>query len=284
MLTKLPTWVIAGGVVGVVYAGGLTDKQVQEKCGNFPVGMAQVCGLIQAPQSASTIFWTGLVGGSGSGALLWFLVKSGKLNSRNIAYLTTAASVGMAIYSMAGGKIPKASATNTSTASTEGRGSLVTSNQRKAILDTISFAEGTYGDKGVKYNILFGGKEFTSFADHPKVDQGFTDTNGKRNSTDVAGAFQFLSTTFDGLKKAHPDKVPDFSPTSQDNGAILLIQRRNALGLIDKGEAKATIFALCQEWASMPCGENNVGAYPQRVKTIQVLTDFYNKRLKEYGG
>lgn len=283
MLNKFTGLILVGGVLGITYAGGLADKQVQEKCGSLPPGISQVCGFIQLPQTGSTIFWSGLVGGSGVGVLAWLLLKSGNLNSRNIAYTATIASIVLAGYSIAGGKIPKASASNTSTTATEGRGSLVINDHRKAFLDTIAFAEGTYGANGIRYNVLFGLKEFSSFADHPKVDQRFTDTNGKSNSTDVAGAYQFLSTTFGGLKKSYPDKVPDFTPASQDNGAILLIQKRNALNSVDEGRVRQALFAICQEWASVPCGENNIGAYPQRVKTIQVLMDFYNKRLEAYG-
>lgn len=283
MLNKLPTWIAIGGIAGIVYAGGLADKQVQEKCANLPVGMAQVCGFIQAPQSASTIFWTGLVGGSGAGTLAWFLVKSGKLNSRNIAYSSTAISLGLAVYSMTGGAMPNASASNAEQVTSVTQADRVTdlTPRRNAFLTMIAYAEGTFINGEIVYDMKFGGERFTDFSRHPE--KVVVKPGGSKWSSDAAGFSQFLSTTFNPLKARHPKDIPDFTPLSQRNATLHLLNELGILPLIDRGNTAEAINKACKTWASFPC-ENGKGFYGQGIKSLPVLIEFHDKKLKEYGG
>ena len=67
---------------------------------------------------------------------------------------------------------------------------------RNAWLDLISYAEGTYGEKGRGYNTYYGGGTFDNLQGHPnKVVQP------TQNSipSSAAGAFQFMPATWQGL-------------------------------------------------------------------------------------
>jgi len=113
--------------------------------------------------------------------------------------------------------------------------------QIKAFLNLIRVPEGTSGEDG--YRIMFTGKRFSSFADHPRQLQS---ANGI--SSDAAGAYQFLSTTWDSLN------LPDFTPDNQDRGAIELIKRRVAYQNILDGNLRAALDKCSWEWASLPPG------------------------------
>jgi muramidase (phage lysozyme) len=119
---------------------------------------------------------------------------------------------------------------------------VVTQNtQIQAFLNLIRVPEGTSGEDG--YRIMFTGKRFTSFADHPRQLQT---ANGI--ASDAAGAYQFLSTTWDSLN------LPDFSPENQDKGAIELIKRRGAYQNILDGNIRTALDKCSYEWASLPPG------------------------------
>lgn len=118
---------------------------------------------------------------------------------------------------------------------------------RAAFLMMIRTAEGTDGANG--YRTLFGGGLFSGFADHPR--QVVTATsNGKPISSSAAGAYQFLRRTWDGL--ASQLGLPDFSPESQDAGALELIRQAGALGDVDAGRFALAVRKVRKIWASMP--------------------------------
>lgn len=62
----------------------------------------------------------------------------------------------------------------------------------------------------------------------------------------AAGAYQIIWPTWRNLGQ------PDFSPTSQENAAIKLIDGRGALGYVRAGQFDAALRALGNEWASLP--------------------------------
>jgi muramidase (phage lysozyme) len=113
--------------------------------------------------------------------------------------------------------------------------------QIKAFLNLIRVPEGTSGIDG--YRIMFTGKRFSSFADHPRIIQCAGEL-----CSDAAGAYQFLSTTWDSLN------LPDFSPENQDKGAIELIKRRFAYQNIIDGNIRTALDKCSWEWASLPPG------------------------------
>jgi muramidase (phage lysozyme) len=113
--------------------------------------------------------------------------------------------------------------------------------QIQAFLKLIRVPEGTSGKDG--YQIMFTGVRFAFFDDHPRQIQCAGDL-----CSDAAGAYQFLSTTWDSLN------LPDFSPENQDKGAIELIKRRGAYEDIIDGNLRTALDKCSWEWASLPPG------------------------------
>lgn len=118
----------------------------------------------------------------------------------------------------------------------------------KAFLDTISVSEGTStikaSDNG--YNVLVGGKLFTSYATHPnkrvKLSPVLTST--------AAGRYQLLHRYFVAYSKLL--KLKDFSPASQDAIAIQQIRERKALPDIEAGKFESAVKKCSNIWASFP--------------------------------
>jgi len=137
-----------------------------------------------------------------------------------------------------------------------------------AFLMMIRAAEGTDGPRG--YQTMFGYKYFSSFADHPRQKFAFKQTDGATNYTTAAGAYQFLSSTWDGLKAKLG--LPDFSPASQDAGAVELIRERGALADVLAGRFEAAIKKLGAVWASLPSS-----MYPQGKRTMQFVKQAYEQ-------
>lgn len=130
-----------------------------------------------------------------------------------------------------------------------------------AFLLMIQYAEGTHGVNA--YQTLYGGSLFYSFDQHPnqKITRwGITST--------AAGAYQFLYSTWQALAK--DVGLVDFSPASQDKGAIELVRRKGALVDVLQGRTSDAIYKCRKVWASLP------GAgYGQNEKSIESLLRFY---------
>jgi muramidase (phage lysozyme) len=133
----------------------------------------------------------------------------------------------------------------------------------RAMLDTIAWAE------GANYNTLFGGGTFSDYTDHPR--QFIRRRLGGRWITSsAAGRYQFLARTWDGLKMKL--QLPDFSPASQDLGAIELIRERGALEDVKAGRIAMAIEKVRKVWASLP------GAgYNQPEKSFAQLVQVYQQ-------
>lgn len=137
----------------------------------------------------------------------------------------------------------------------------------RAFLDLIAYAEGS------DYNVMFAKQRFSSYADHPRI----RITSGGLTS-DAAGRYQFLASTWDDAKKALGLK--DFSPGSQDLAAVWLIdKKRNALKYVEQGSKglKQALDILSYEWASFPPAR-----YPQGTRSFQDLTNKYISFLLKY--
>lgn len=117
----------------------------------------------------------------------------------------------------------------------------------KAMLRVIRQGEGTADAAG--YKRLFGGGTFDSFADHPRTKVTKT-VGGKALTSTAAGAYQFLSSTWD--ETARVMGLNDFSPASQDWAAVGRIAARGALEDTKAGNFTAAIQKIAKEWASMP--------------------------------
>ena len=118
-------------------------------------------------------------------------------------------------------------------------------NVRK-FLDVIASAEGVRHG----YNTIFGNERFGNLSAHPNVRKQFKQTNGKTNVTTAAGRYQFLKGTWDGLSRQYGLK--DFSPQSQDIGAIGLLIQNGALPYVLNGDYKTAIRKSGGTWASLP--------------------------------
>ena len=123
---------------------------------------------------------------------------------------------------------------------------LIDTPERRALLNTIRYAEGTWSngeDNG--YRTLYGGGRFQDLSRHPEK------VVVKRYSSAAAGAYQFLPTTWKGLAKEL--RLNSFEPKHQDQAALHLVKRRGALQEIDsRGLTTAAMAQLAPEWASFP--------------------------------
>lgn len=124
--------------------------------------------------------------------------------------------------------------------------------------------------EGVKhgYNTLFGNQQFNNLGAHPNVRKAFKQTDGATNYTTAAGRYQFLNSTWNNLAKQYGFR--DFSPQSQDLGAVALIAQRGALDDVLNGRWESAIGKLGKEWASLPSS-----TYKQGKRSW----DFVNKHL-----
>jgi lysozyme len=103
--------------------------------------------------------------------------------------------------------------------------------------------------EGAGYTTLFGGGIIEHTEDHPRI--AITRTlGGKPITSTAAGAYQFLSRTWDECVKALG--LEDFSPPNQDRAALYLIERRRALPAVMEGDWKTAIERCNREWASLP--------------------------------
>jgi len=147
--------------------------------------------------------------------------------------------------------------------------------ERRAMLNTIRFAEGTWkGGLDLGYRVMFGGGLMRSMDRHPN-----RVIYSSRYASAAAGAYQFMPFTWDLVKRSLG--VRGFGPEVQDQGALFLIQRRKALALTDQGVMTPILAAkLAPEWASFPTLRGR-SYYGQPVKRFTNLKGFYNLNLAQ---
>jgi muramidase (phage lysozyme) len=132
-----------------------------------------------------------------------------------------------------------------------------------AFLSMIAWAEGTDQYPADGYRTLFGGGQFDSYADHPRIYVPFRNT-----SSSAAGRYQILARTWDGLRGKLG--LGDFSPASQDAAALELIRERGALNDVHAGRVRQAISKVAKVWASLP------GAgYDQPERKLSALLGVY---------
>lgn len=147
--------------------------------------------------------------------------------------------------------------------------------RQRALLNTISYAEGTWRNGQVGYNIMFGGGTFDPSKGHPdRV------VDGGRYKSAAAGGYQFMPFTWNGLAKQKGWDPRDFSPAAQDRAALALVQRRGANSESDF--SPELVNKLAPEWASFPTLKGN-SFYGQPVKRYDELKRFYDSQLKLAG-
>ena len=144
--------------------------------------------------------------------------------------------------------------------------------ERRALLNTIRYAEGTWkGGQDKGYTVIYGGEMVNDLSRHP--DRVVVN----RYSSAAAGAYQFLPATWKGV--ARELELESFEPQHQDQAALHLAKRRGALKEIDlRGLTKIAMAKLAPEWASFPTS-TGLSAYGQPVKSHQELATFYSENL-----
>lgn len=147
----------------------------------------------------------------------------------------------------------------------------------RAFLDVIAYAEGTHE----KYNISYGGSQFTGYNDHPrKYRSSPWGTPGV--GSDAAGRYQFKSTTWDEARRIK--KLSDFSPANQDKAAVYLIERLggsamdNVQNATTRSRFNSALLSLSHTWASLPPQRYK----NQKVKSSDELWVVYQKALAAY--
>ncbi|MGC2310378.1 MAG: glycoside hydrolase family 104 protein [Candidatus Babeliaceae bacterium] len=142
----------------------------------------------------------------------------------------------------------------------------------RAFLDTIAYAEATYGKDG--YRTQYTGLKFSNFNDHPR--QVICALyKGEQLCSSAAGRYQFLKATWDRV--ASKIWADDFGPVNQDLAAIELMRESDAVDTLLKGDFKQALERVNKVWASLP------GApYGQPVRAYEELEKVYKQRLREH--
>jgi muramidase (phage lysozyme) len=151
--------------------------------------------------------------------------------------------------------------------------------ERRALLNTIRYAEGTWkGGQDVGYRLAFTGVELEEgLRSHPNrvfFSPGYASA--------ASGAYQFMPATWDlarrGLR-ARGFELPDFGADAQDQAALYLVAKRGALALLDAhGLTVDVLHRLAPEWASFPT-RAGVSYYRQPVKAHAELYRFYDQEV-----
>lgn len=170
---------------------------------------------------------------------------------------------------------PRTERASSGAADSTAGGPYALSPQRRALLDTIRFAEGTWHDGRLEgYRTLYGGGRFQSLARHPEI------TVRRRYTSAAAGAYQFLPGTWRDV--ASRLRLSSFEPHNQDQAALHLIERRGVLALLDRqGISRELVARLAPEWASLPTHSGG-SHYGQPVKSYGVLHSFYKESLRRH--
>lgn len=147
--------------------------------------------------------------------------------------------------------------------------------ERRALLNTIRYAEGTWANgQDIGYRIMFGGGLAPGLERHP---DRVIRSGGYASA--AAGAYQFMPFTWSMASRMLG--LQGFGPEVQDQAALLLVHRRGGLPLADQGSFTPELAAkLAPEWASFPTLAGR-SFYGQPVKRYDALRRFYEDNLAQ---
>ena len=152
------------------------------------------------------------------------------------------------------------------------------------LLETISFAEGTSGERG--FTTRFGGSQFELGTDHPRV--GAKTPWGTTSA--AAGKFQIMPKTWDTVVQPNLN-LPDFGRKSQIEAGRFLVQNRNVdpdSRITNIDDFRTTMDKLAPEWAGLPYSKRSPGGYGmgssyygQGGKKLEELFEFYQSQFNQ---
>lgn len=157
----------------------------------------------------------------------------------------------------------------------------------KAFLYMLQSSEHAYPqdvNNGIAYSTFYGGSRFYDFSDHPvntgeKKGVRLSDAQCRASGfkpgcvSTAAGAYQFIKPTWDRIRAIAP-RLPDFSPASQDEAAVRLLNSIGALVLIQSGDIEAAIAKSSKTWASLPGSKAQ-----QNPRQMAFVIDRFNEGL-----
>ena len=127
---------------------------------------------------------------------------------------------------------------------------------KKAVLEKIASGEAH------SYNEVYNGPAFTDYSQHPAQRHVITEGPHKGETSDAAGMYQFLSSTYNPI--AAKLRLKDFSPASQDAAAWDLAETtyKQTTGrdlLADAQAGKVDYSKLAGKWPSLAGGGSGGG-------------------------
>ena len=129
------------------------------------------------------------------------------------------------------------------------------------------------------YNVNYGGGTFLSFGNHPN-----SPVTKWGNTSDAAGAYQILYSSWKNIINVI-EPQPDFSPTAQDRGAVILINEqekwnpraKGVISDIESGNVKSAVVKLNGTWTSLPEGTERKMIQED---AIRIFKESISKELK----
>jgi len=157
----------------------------------------------------------------------------------------------------------------------------------KAFLYMLQSSEHDYPQDvngGIAYSTFYGGSRFYDFSDHPvntgeKKGVRLSDAQCRASGfkpgcvSTAAGAYQFIKPTWDRIRAISP-RLPDFTPASQDEAAVRLLDSIGALELIQSGDIEGAIAKSSKTWASLPGSKAQ-----QNPRQLAFVIDRFNEGL-----
>ena len=152
--------------------------------------------------------------------------------------------------------------------------------ERRATLDTLSWAEGTWNDdtQSPNYAMRFGdarNSEGSLDITKPHPLDARPSPWGGSSGSNASGAYQFLDSTW---REENDGQNAVMSPANQDRSASQLIDQT---GWDDDAGFRDQAHKLSGRWASIP-NQNGVSNYNQPVKDVNELDSFYQERVEHY--